>query len=57
MTEGQRKVKIFIIKSNSGVEITRFTRIDEQYNNQGSMIKFYKNTTKTQVHWYTHCLG
>ncbi len=40
MTEDQTKVIIFIIRDNSQVEITRVTQFDEQYNNQGNMIKF-----------------
>ncbi len=45
MREDQRKVKMFIIKNSSRVEIWRFTMIDEQHNNQIRMVKFYKNNT------------
>lgn len=54
MTDGPRKVKILIIKYNSPVEITGFTRIDEGHNNQGSIVKFCKTNTKTQEHRYMH---
>ncbi len=51
MTEGQKK-----LKNNSQVEITRFSGIDERYNNEGGRI-FYNNDTKAQVHRYTHSLS
>ena len=48
-TESQRAVKIFIIKNNTRVEITRFTQFDEQYNNQGNTTKYleeeFQNTS------------
>ncbi len=61
MTAGKGKVKIFIMKNNSRVEIARFIRIDEQYNNQGIKINFYRNNSKNKlkVHRYllADCLG
>ena len=51
MTDGQQKNKYLLLKKRLSGNY-KITRMDEQYNNQVSMIKFYKNNTKNMDEQY-----
>ncbi len=52
------KLKYLLLKITFEWKLQDLQEFDEQYNNQGSMIKFYKNITKHKHRdKLTRCLG
>ncbi len=59
MTEGQRKVKLYMIKIDHRVVlvITKHVQKFSEQHNHGNIVRFYKNNTTAQVYIYIDTLS